>query len=81
MPEQVYRRKKLHTRSQYDGYYYGNDCDVRVDDAGKEYVSYYKMPAKKWLRTVNNGKVRRFKGDISNGASYRKLSEFWWEIY
>lgn len=37
--------------------------------------------AQRFLKRESNKKVRRYKGDIHKGNSYRKLFDYWWELY
>lgn len=34
----------------------------------------------KYYKRYGNKKVRRYKGKISNGGMYKKVSEFWWMV-
>ncbi len=35
----------------------------------------------RWTKRKCNRAVRRYKNDISNGCMYKKISEYWWEIF
>ena len=35
----------------------------------------------KYIKKSCNRKVRRYKGEISNGNCYRKIEEYWWELF
>ena len=34
-----------------------------------------------WVKHRCNKKVRRYKGDLSAKGTYRKIAEFWWEVF
>ena len=42
---------------------------------------YRKSNRAKWAKHFCNKKVRRYKGKISNGGSYKRIAEFWWQVY
>ena len=75
--EQEWRRKKYKELS------HDYDCGIwkTTNDEGVEYYATYKTREKKWLRKYNNKRIRRFKGEISNGAHYRKINEHWYILY
>ena len=41
----------------------------------------YRGQRSKWIKKQCNKKVRRYKGEISNGGNYKKIEDFWWEMY
>lgn len=45
------------------------------------YKKYYAPPRAKYLRKVSNKQVRRYKKGIKNGAMYRRIFDYWWELY
>lgn len=57
----------------------------RWADESEEVVYYMRVWRKerssKYIKRQCNHKVRRYKGEISRGNSYRRLAEFWWEMY
>lgn len=56
-----------------------------VDGVWKEVGNHIKYPrnsnAQRFLKRQSNKRVRRYKGTISKGNSYRKLLDYWWELY
>lgn len=56
-----------------------------VDGKRVEVGNHIKYPknsnAQRFLKKQSNRKVRRFRGEISSGNSYRKLFDYWWELY
>ena len=75
------RYKNLHneTKNHYArGVYYDPDKDrlIRFQMSKKgrgNHVAYVKRKC--------NRAIRRYKGDLSSPGSYRKISEYWWEIF
>ena len=45
------------------------------------YQRIYRGQRSKWIKKQCNRSVRRYKGKIQNGGSYKKIDEFWWEMY
>lgn len=47
--------------------------------------TYIKYPsdsnAQQFLKRVSNKKVRRYRGEIHKGSLYKKLFDYWWELY
>lgn len=56
-----------------------------VDGVYTEIGTHIKYPrdsnAQRFLKRESNKRVRRYKGDIHKGNSYRKLFDYWWELY
>ena len=53
---------------------------VYFDIYKNRYVRMYRDKERsKFIKQRNNKKVRRYKEEIKNGNSYRRISEFWWE--
>ena len=49
---------------------------------GKEYYKrYYRGKRSKYLKKLSNKKVRRYNGEISGKGGYKKLFDYWWELY
>ncbi len=72
------RLKKLYnkTKTSYGAGAYYDECKGR-------YIKYCpkKPGAAKYLRKVSNKKVRKYKGYLKQGASYRKVDEYQWKLY
>lgn len=45
------------------------------------YKRIYRGQRSKYLKRISNKKIRRYRGDISNGFMCHKLYDFWWEMY
>ena len=67
------------------GYYYKDEIYVRgygyVKNPKPYYKRIYRGQRSKWIKKMCNRSVRRYKGKIPNGGSYKKIDEFWWEMY
>ena len=78
------RRRKIISLGGYKPIVGYIDYDF-VDGKWMETGNHIKYPrnsnAQRFLKRISNKKVRRFNGDISNGNSYRKLFDYWWELY
>ena len=48
------------------------------DQEKKRYRRCYRASHSKPLKIQSNRKVRRFKNEIRNGNSYRRLFDYWW---
>ena len=35
----------------------------------------------KYLKQQSNKKLRQYKGDVPNCSGYKKVFDFWWELY
>lgn len=81
--EQAYRRKTLNRQSKWyhDDLIGGHSCGETTSKDGKKYIEKYDMPNKKYYRKYGARKVRRYKGDISNGSSYKRFYDLWWDVY
>lgn len=45
------------------------------------YKRFYRGKASGWLKKIAGKKVRRKEGEIKKGGSYKKIFDFWWELY
>lgn len=56
-----------------------------VDGVWQEVGNHIKYPrnsnAQRFLKRQSNKRVRRYTGNIPKGNSYRKLLDYWWELY
>lgn len=56
-----------------------------VDGVWQEVGNHIKYPRnsnyQRYLKQQSNKRVRRYKAEIPKGNSYRKLFEYWWELY
>lgn len=49
---------------------------------GKEYYKrYYRGKRSKYLKRLSNKAVRKYKGVISGKGGYKRLFDYWWELY
>lgn len=46
----------------------------------RSYMDNHKGGRYSYYKKYANRRVRRYKGEIHNGGSYRKVSEFWWNV-
>jgi len=44
------------------------------------YKKYYRRKISKYLKKLSHKKIRRYKGDLSNGWFCHKLFDYWWEL-
>ena len=42
---------------------------------------YYRGKRSRYLKQQSNKKVRHYKGSIKNGGHYRRIFDYWWELY
>jgi hypothetical protein len=58
---------------------------VWYDERKGRYIQYWASNGRtgrvKWVKRKCNRAVRRYKGDLPTKGSYRKVSEYWWEIW
>ena len=54
---------------------------VYYDKENNHYKRCYRPTCSKNIKKQCNHSVRRYKYEISNGNNYRKVSEFWYELY
>lgn len=45
------------------------------------YKRVYRDKDSPYLKKISNRKIRRYKGEISNGWNCHRLFDFWWEMY
>lgn len=73
------RYKRLHKKI---GHYYM--CSIYYSNRKQRLVRVYSAGRKsgtaKWIRNQANRRVRRTK-DIGNNSCYRKLYDYWYELY
>ena len=55
--------------------------DKKERDGKEYYKRYYRGKRSKYLKRLSNKAVRRYKGDISGKGGYKKLFDYWWELY
>lgn len=90
----VYRRnqkkkkdKRLRNIISYSGYkpMIGYIEHGLVDGIVQEIGDHIKYPRnsnrQRYLKRQSNKKVRRYRGKILKGSFYRKLFDYWWELY
>lgn len=54
---------------------------VWYDSERQRYIRYWQPRRAKYIKRKCNRAVRRYTGALMNKGSYRKVSEFWWEIW
>lgn len=58
-----------------------------VDDVGyvklpkPYYKRIYRRKASGYIKRASNKKVRKYQGELSKGGMYRKVYDYWWELY
>ena len=58
------------------------DGHIEIIELQKPYYQRnYRGHRSKWIKKQCNRSVRRYKGKIPNGGSYKKIDDFWWEMY
>lgn len=45
------------------------------------YKRVYRDKGSPYLKKISNRRIRRYKGEISNGWNCHRLFDFWWEMY
>lgn len=74
-------RKNLNKRWPYENEEYQDLVDYLGKTHFKPYCYSDRTLCKGYWKKNSNKKVRYFKGDISNGNDYRKISEYRWNVY
>lgn len=70
------RYKRLHNETMR---HYG--AGVWYDEERGRYIRYWQPRRAKFVKRKCNRAVRRYKGSLPTKGSYRKVSEFWWEMW
>jgi hypothetical protein len=70
------RYKHLHEETMR---HYGSG--VYIDPKTGRYIRYYQPRRAKWLKNQCNRAVRRYRGALNTKGAYRKVSEFWWNVW
>ena len=71
--ERIYRINR--TRYCPSGIY------LKERDGKQWYTHYYRGKRSKYLKRLSNRKIRKYKGEISGKGWYKKLFDYWWELY
>lgn len=50
-------------------------------DDEEYYIRFYRGKRSKYLKKLSNKKVRKYDGEISGKGGYKKLFDYWWELY
>ena len=45
------------------------------------YKRIYRRKASRYIKRASNKNVRRYQGELSKGGMYRKVYDYWWELY
>jgi hypothetical protein len=75
------RNKRLYDQTKT---FYGKGC--YYDEERGRYI-HYQMSKKGrgnhvgWVKHQCNKKIRRYKGSLGSKGTYRKIAEFWWEVF
>ena len=70
------RYKKLHKKTVHS---YG--AGVWYDEERGRYIRYWQPRRAKFLKRKCNREVRRYKGSLPAKGTYRRVSEFWYEMW
>lgn len=74
--ERYKRLKHLYEETKHS---YGSG--VWYDNEKKRFIRAYRGSRSKYLKQLGNRRVRRIKDeDLSNGQ-YKKVFDYWWELY
>lgn len=77
IPEQEYLKKRY---KRLGGWSYSNLLYYDKDKG--RYIKDYRGRRSKAIKKQSNRKIRYYKGDLgSELGNYKKISEFWWELY
>lgn len=78
-------KRSQETKKRYKRLYdetmrhYGNG--VYFDQQKGRYIRYWQPRRAKFVKRKCNRAVRRYKGDLTSKGAYRRVSEYWWEIW
>lgn len=77
------RRRKIISYHWYPpvGYVETDWVDEVWTEVGNHIVYPKNSNAQRFLKRRNNKAVRRYKGEISDGNLYRRLFEYWYDLY
>lgn len=70
------RLKKLHENTIH---HYG--AGVWYDEKKGRYIRCWQPRRAQWVKNQCNRAVRRYKGTLPTKGSYRKVAEFWWNVW
>ena len=59
----------------------GNNGEFSTVDDAVYFRRDWRGSRSKIFKKVSNKKIRSYKGDIPKNGGYRKVFDFWWEIY
>ena len=70
------RYKRLHNETFR---HYGSG--VWYDEERNRYIRYWQPRCAKFVKRKCNRAVRRYNGALTSKGLYRKISEYWWDIW
>ena len=70
------RNEHLYTETMR---HYGSG--VYFDEEKGRYIRCWQPRRAKYVKNKCNRAVRRYKGPLNTKGAYRKISEYWWEIW
>lgn len=84
-----YQKHLKHLAENTSGYptpaYYVDEIWVRkygyIENPKPYYKRIYRGQRSKYIKKLSNKKIRRYKGELSNGYMCHKLYDFWYEMY
>lgn len=77
--EKKYRRKKIY-KNQNISFWPMPLVEVS-DKKGVSYIKKCNLKNTKPYQKYSNKIIRQYKGEISNGGSYKKFYDLWWTMY
>ena len=76
----VERKRRLKKLSDLTRHNYGGG-GAWYNEEKKRYIRYYRGSRSKYLKKLGNRRVRRDRTRVLNNGEYRKVFDFWWELY
>lgn len=70
-------RKHLRELSDYTGFPNG----AYYNKKKKRYIRLYRGKGSAYYKSVANRKVRHFSGELISKAGYRRVYDYWWQMY
>ena len=54
---------------------------VWFDDDKNRFIRYYRGKRSKYLKKLSNRKFRHMKNESLQNSQYKKVFDYWWELY
>ena len=75
------RQTKQKYKALYDKTCNCYGSGIWYDEEKNRYIRVYQPRRAKFVKHKCNRQVRRYKGPITSKGGYRKVAEYWWEIW